>query len=516
MRYRIVILRFPSGDENLIYSAVRTWIPNIPGKVYIYNNGNISYGFKYAMLERCDNIEFINDITPLIDDEEYLVLLRPGQYLHYDRLNEGHSQIFTKDDIERVTLNVLIKTNLRGENKGPIISLNTPNMMLNYHAYQTNWDVYTFFTKINQTVISNFPIFAKSIKLDDLNDLPNLIVTLINEPPMIRRLYLPSKTTLDILLNMVGYEVSYDQDCTAEVLISKNYNNIQDYRAIISRGAGNSKLTPSTHKYSFSAGWSMILDKSFRQRRIDLPGYFNEVDMLKFRIKELYNDVDLFIIGQMDTPYSSNNLIEQGYPNVDDPDNKVKLLTLKYPDEIKALNDPWIKDRYYRQYSIYHPLIEDYDILFVLDLDEIPDVNTIRKETELYINDVRRLEMMMHYYNFKWVKPNHWYHGYIGNVNEIRKYGADNIRVNSPIRYPVVKKGGWHISYFLTPLLIKKKIESFAHQEWNKYPYTDVIYIANCIEHGLDLYGRSYDNMIPADSKYVPKEYKLLNESYWP
>ena len=155
-------------------------------------------------------------------------------------------------------------------------------------------------------------------------------------------------------------------------------------------------------------------------------------------------------------------------------------------------------------------------MLFILDLDEIPNVNTIRSECKLYFTSLKRLEMAMHYYNLKCVKRNNWYHRYFGHVNEIRKYGADNVRVKPSVQYPVIKKGGWHISYFLTPALIKKKLESFAHQEWNRYPYTDESYIAQCIKNGLDLFGRMEENMVQADPEYVPVYYKMLPEYCWP
>jgi beta-1,4-mannosyl-glycoprotein beta-1,4-N-acetylglucosaminyltransferase len=511
MSYKIVIVR-TNSDENLIFSAVRTWVQDTPCNVYIYG-GEQSYGFKYAMLERSNNLVFTNKIESI--DEDYLVLLRPGQYLTYALLSEGHSQIFAKADVDRIGLDVLLRSNLRSESSGPIMTLSTPNNMLNYHQYKNDWDVYTFLSKFNQVVIPNFPVFTKSIRVDSFADLPTLIVTLLNEPPMERVLVLPNPSPIDGLLSKIGYSISYDQQLTVETIITNKF--IPGYKAVIIHGCA--KIAPNLledYHYKFLSGWSIITHNSFKQRRIDLPGYFNEVDMLKFRVKELYDDFDLFIIGQMDTPYSSNNQIKQGYPEIDDPEGKVKLLTLQYPEEIKQLDNAWIKDKYYRQYSIYHPLISDYDLLFILDLDEIPNLNTIRSECQSYFGSIKRLEMEMHYYNLKWVKKNKWYHGYYGYVGEVRKHGADNIRVNPPVQYPIVKQGGWHISYFLTPELIKTKIESFAHQEFNKEPYINAVYIQNCIDNGLDLFGRSWENMSPADPSYVPKHYKMLNEVYWP
>ena len=504
----IVIVR-TNHDENLIFTAVRTWVQDVPEKVYIYDTNPINYGFKYAMLERAPNLVFTNQIEC---NDDYLVLLRPGQYLEYSKLPATHSQIFTKETIQKLNINNLLKSNLRGECSDVIKSLSTPNAMLNYHAYKQDWDVYTFLSKINNVAIPNFPVFASSIRVDDFADLPTLIATLITQPPMKRVLILPRPTPIDNLLDKVGYDIQYGE-VNADVLISNKY--VEGYKAVLVRGRCSDKI-PTGYHHSFNAGWTTILSSSYHQRRVDIVSYFNEVDMLKFRIKELYDHFDHIIVGKMDTPHSSNIKVTDGYPTIEDPLNKVELLMLTYPDEIKELNDDWIRERYFRQYSIYHPLIGDYDLLFILDLDEIPNVKTIETECLIYLNTAKRLEMEMHYYNFKWVKPAKWYHGYFGHVSEVRKYGADTIRVNQPVQYPIVKKGGWHISYFLTPEMISYKIKSFVHQEWNKPPYIEIDHIKRCIDQGLDLYLRPYDNMVPADPKYLPNNYRMLPEFTWP
>ena len=54
----------------------------------------------------------------------------------------------------------------------------------------------------------------------------------------------------------------------------------------------------------------------------------------------------------------------------------------------------------------------------------------------------------------------------------------------------VIKNGGWHFSYLMSPTQIKKKIETFAHSEYNKEEYKNLKNIESCIKNRTDLYNR--------------------------
>ena len=54
----------------------------------------------------------------------------------------------------------------------------------------------------------------------------------------------------------------------------------------------------------------------------------------------------------------------------------------------------------------------------------------------------------------------------------------------------IIKNGGWHFSYLMTPEQIKNKIESFGHAEFNKDVFTDLKAIEEKVKSGLDLFNR--------------------------
>ena len=61
------------------------------------------------------------------------------------------------------------------------------------------------------------------------------------------------------------------------------------------------------------------------------------------------------------------------------------------------------------------------------------------------------------------------------------------------------------------PKLIKKKIKSFAHQEFNQTEFTDVNEIERRIESGVDLFDREYKyKKVEIDEQFP--EYILENK----
>jgi beta-1,4-mannosyl-glycoprotein beta-1,4-N-acetylglucosaminyltransferase len=52
---------------------------------------------------------------------------------------------------------------------------------------------------------------------------------------------------------------------------------------------------------------------------------------------------------------------------------------------------------------------------------------------------------------------------------------------------PIIKDGGWHLSYFGDINFIIKKIDSFSHQEYNNSNYTNTSSLQDKIKNGINL-----------------------------
>ena len=67
------------------------------------------------------------------------------------------------------------------------------------------------------------------------------------------------------------------------------------------------------------------------------------------------------------------------------------------------------------------------------------------------------------------------------------------------LKWNIIKNGGWHFSFLMQPSEIKKKIKSFAHDEFNKKEYLELSEIEKKIKLGEDLFNR--------DQKYTKVEF---------
>jgi beta-1,4-mannosyl-glycoprotein beta-1,4-N-acetylglucosaminyltransferase len=68
-----------------------------------------------------------------------------------------------------------------------------------------------------------------------------------------------------------------------------------------------------------------------------------------------------------------------------------------------------------------------------------------------------------------------------------------------------IKNGGWHFSYVARIPQIIQKLESFAHQEFNKPEYKDPEVIQAKIRAGMDLFGGQSRFLVqPVDASRFP------------
>jgi beta-1,4-mannosyl-glycoprotein beta-1,4-N-acetylglucosaminyltransferase len=75
-----------------------------------------------------------------------------------------------------------------------------------------------------------------------------------------------------------------------------------------------------------------------------------------------------------------------------------------------------------------------------------------------------------------------------------------------------VEDGGWHFSYLGGVQAIIKKLEAFAHTEYNTSEYKNAASIEAAINSGKDIFGRDFQyKFVPLDNSYP--EYIVVNKS---
>ena len=250
---------------------------------------------------------------------------------------------------------------------------------------------------------------------------------------------------------------------------------------------------------------------------IDTFIFYNELTMLKFRLTELYDIVDYFVI--VESTYTHSGKKKELYF-----EKNKDFLTPKFNDKIIHIivedmpNDgnAWHNENHHRRCidrGIKKLNLNDDDIIIITDCDEIPNAKTLSRFKHNGIdNEIYSLNMEMYYYNLE-CRGTDWRHP---KILTYQKYKDSNdpqaIRMSSARS---INNGGWHFSYFGDVNFIKNKIQNFAHQEYNNDKFLDDEKIKMQIESCGDLFFRknnphSFKRVKIEENKNLPKNYKML------
>ena len=249
---------------------------------------------------------------------------------------------------------------------------------------------------------------------------------------------------------------------------------------------------------------------------IDCFGFYNEFQLLEYRLSILYDVVDYFIIveaRQTHVGKSKELLYEKNKNKFNKFKDKiihvVVDLPYKYPNIDYKNNKPfqdynyiengqqWMNEAFQREsitIGFYQISLNDDDYIIVSDADEIPDPNTLSEIKNGKINpfEIYKLKQDLYHYNLNSKQEQNWTHPYIMSYGFFNKYKKDieipiekciyfengyKFLINSDDRMFVselrlkfsevsfLEKGGWHLSYFGNEEFIKNKYDNFGHVE---------------------------------------------------
>ena len=262
---------------------------------------------------------------------------------------------------------------------------------------------------------------------------------------------------------------------------------------------------------------------------LDCFTFYNEIELLTYRLNILNDVVDYFIIVESTHTHVGNE--KKLYFN----DNKhlfekfknkiihiiVDDFPYKYPEIINETIS-WTNEKYQRiQISIGINAIKNLnnnDIIIITDVDEIPNPEILKKikNGEIIIN-INILEMDLYYYNLNSRFKNKWRHPKILSYAIYKQFNnnCDNIRFYNNI--PIIENGGWHLSYFGNKYFIKNKIQNCAHIECNTPEFTNLYNIQEKIDKSIDLYDRDFEITFIElkDNNNLPPEYDKYLKNYF-
>jgi beta-1,4-mannosyl-glycoprotein beta-1,4-N-acetylglucosaminyltransferase len=261
-----------------------------------------------------------------------------------------------------------------------------------------------------------------------------------------------------------------------------------------------------------------------KKQIIDCFTFYNELELLYYRLKSLYNYVDKFVLVEANQTFMGN--LKQLYYKENkhlfkEFEDKIVhvIVDLPFINNINTNNnEQWINEKFQRN-SIMEGInklnLDINDLTIISDLDEIPDTKILLmlKENTINITSGISLEQDLYYYNLHCKHKGKWTLSKIVNYQELINKGPENVRQT---KYPVLENGGWHLSYFGDSTFIQNKLKEFSHQEYNNDYYTNQERITNAIKEGKDLFGRGYvpiDYINIENNSYLPPLYNvyLLN-----
>jgi beta-1,4-mannosyl-glycoprotein beta-1,4-N-acetylglucosaminyltransferase len=237
---------------------------------------------------------------------------------------------------------------------------------------------------------------------------------------------------------------------------------------------------------------------------IDCFTFFNELDLLEFRLKFLDSHIDYFIIAESNLTHSGKTkpyYFEETKKRFEPWLHKIIYIPVKQSAANLSFNEnetsynpesaSWkLENEQRNALSTANNIAADNDLVIVSDLDEIPNPFILRKNNPG--EEPMVLSMLFHYYFFNCqnIGEERWWNGSIvatgKQFKEITPQGLRDNRNN----YKKIKKAGWHFSYLGGVEKIKEKIRSFAHTEFNKEEFLEDEYLLKAISSGKDIFKR--------------------------
>jgi beta-1,4-mannosyl-glycoprotein beta-1,4-N-acetylglucosaminyltransferase len=261
---------------------------------------------------------------------------------------------------------------------------------------------------------------------------------------------------------------------------------------------------------------------------IDCFIFFNELDLLEFRLKLLDQHVDIFVVAESNLTHSGKPkpfYFEENRARFRPWLHKIVYLPVKQTSAGLVFNnneiayDPqgpsWkLENEHRNALSAARNHINDEDLVLLSDLDEMPDRFLLKKIKPG--DSPVSLAMLFHYYFFNCQNDGseRWWIGTIASSGkQFKEHDPQQLRDNRN-NYPCIKKGGWHFSYLGGVEKIKYKLHSFAHTEYNKDEFLQDSHILKSMENGTDILKRPGVSFRFVSLYYYPGYLRKLMQQY--
>jgi hypothetical protein len=234
------------------------------------------------------------------------------------------------------------------------------------------------------------------------------------------------------------------------------------------------------------------------RRVFDCCLFNGEVDVLRVRLHELNDAVDFFVIvesNQTFTGASREISFNPCDPRLSKFASKVRHVVVT---DMPETTDPWIREKWQRNAVLRGaPDAAATDLLVLSDVDEIPRATILSEMANDHANEVFGVRMAFSYFYVNYRNVSGPESALTWTVAATRRnldcISPDDLRYavrEGRIRARIFDEGGWHFSYLMDEIGIRRKIAAFSHQEFATPEFLNKIDIVKTIRGCQDLFNR--------------------------
>ena len=248
--------------------------------------------------------------------------------------------------------------------------------------------------------------------------------------------------------------------------------------------------------------------------------FFNELDILELRLKELAPVVDKFVIAEATRTFANEPKPLHFAENKARFAEFLPKIVHVVVDDMPASGDAWDREAFQRN-AVARGLADALpdDIIMISDVDEIPFPENIAKLTPATVaGHIWFIECDYYTYKLNLAIENKW----IGlcavralqkkhmpamqdlrafrarqsrrlpmPVNQIINVAKNVFRIGRPLTHRLIEHGGWHFTFMNSPEKIQYKIKNYAHQERNTPEFNNLANLQRMIDEGRSICGRN-------------------------
>lgn len=249
----------------------------------------------------------------------------------------------------------------------------------------------------------------------------------------------------------------------------------------------------------------------------------DENSILEIRLNEMNKNVDYFVIIEFGESHQGGKKGKKIDKKILKPfENKIRYF---YVEKFDKNMSPWERENYQRNYiqkGLYDA--NENDIIFISDLDEIPNLNNVNlknlKDTVYVFKQINTMYKFNRARDFNWygtklckfkrLKSPQW----LRSLKVHKRYSLLRIdkffSKNYVHDFQILENGGWHFGWIRNIDEIISKLNSFAHLEFNNKNYKDYKYISQCIKNNINFMD-SKQKLEKIDIKLLPN-YLISNK----